>query len=172
MLKRIRSQNIYLNSINRNKIAKFDALKAQNNELRDQIENLHNELFSLRDKFKDEREENDYLRLLISDNVDKPINLYDEKSRIYTKETQKCVYELLNNNVTTSRVSHVITTVLKLVGMRPSVSTVNNMNVQRLILAQTQLAEELIHRKSTCLLSDETSKYGITLSWFVTDTKL
>lgn len=114
MLKRIRSQNIYINSINRNKIAKFDALKAQNNELRDQIENLQNELFSLRDKFKDEREENDYLRLLISDNMDKPINLYDEKSRIYTKETQKCVYELLNNNVTTSRVSHVITTVLKL----------------------------------------------------------
>ena len=42
----------------------------------------------------------------------------------------------------------------------PSVSTVNNMNVQRLILAQTQVAEELSQRKSTCLLSDETDKYG------------
>ncbi|CAC5405270.1 unnamed protein product [Mytilus coruscus] len=33
------------------------------------------------------------------------------------------------------------------------------MNVQRLILAQTQLAEELSQKNSTCLLNDETSKY-------------
>ncbi|CAG2220930.1 unnamed protein product [Mytilus edulis] len=164
VLKRIRSQNVYLQKVNDKSIAKLDNLKIQNNELIAQMASLQNELSSLREKFKDEREDNEYLRLLISDDIGKPIKLYDEQSRKYTKEAQECVYQLLNNNVTTSRVGPVITTVLKLVGMRPnklpSVSTVNNMNVQRLILAQTQLAEELSQKNSTCLLSDETSKYG------------
>jgi hypothetical protein len=44
---------------------------------------------------KDEREENEYLRLLIQDNRLKSINLFDEQSKVYTKETQECVYELL-----------------------------------------------------------------------------
>jgi hypothetical protein len=33
---------------------------------------------------------------------------------LYSEQTQECVYELLNNDVTTSRVSQVIETVLKL----------------------------------------------------------
>ncbi|CAC5398047.1 unnamed protein product [Mytilus coruscus] len=144
VLKRIRSQKV-----NDKSIAKLDDLKIQNNELIAHMASLQNELSSLREKFKDEREENEYLRLLISDDIGKSIKLYDEQSRKYTKEAQECVYQLLNNNVTTSRVGPVITTVLKLVGMRPnklpSVSTVNNINVHRLILAQTY---------------DETSKYG------------
>jgi hypothetical protein len=43
--------------------------------LSDQIVNLQNELALLRDKMKDEREENEYLRLLIQDNRLKSINL-------------------------------------------------------------------------------------------------
>jgi hypothetical protein len=58
--------------------------------LSDQIVNLQNELALLRDKMKDEREENEYLRLLIQDNRLKSINLFDEQSKVYTKETQEC----------------------------------------------------------------------------------
>ena len=84
---------------------------------------------------------------------------------MYTEQTQECVYEWLNNNLTTSRVSPVIETVLKLACTKlnkvSSISTVNNMNVQRLILAQAQIAEKLTQDDdSFCLLSDETSKYG------------
>lgn len=90
--------------------------------------------------------------------------MYDDQSKTYSIKTQECVFELLNSNVTTSRISLAITSVLKFVGLKPnklpSVSTIKNMNVQRLILAQTQLAEKLSEQQSTCLLSDETSKYG------------
>lgn len=83
---------------------------------------------------------------------------------MYNEQTQVCVFELVNNNVTKSRVGPVIETVLKIAGTKqnrvPSTSTVNNMNVQRLILAQAQIAEKLTQDDSFCLLSDETSKFG------------
>lgn len=40
------------------------------------------------------------------------------------------------------------------------------MNIQRLILAQKQLAETLLDKSNTCLLSDETSKYGKKIEGF------
>lgn len=136
----------------------------QNNDLAVHIVNLENELSHINDKIKDEREENEYLRLLILDNERKEIKFFYEDSKIYPKQTQECVYELLNHNVTSSNVSPVIRTVLKLAGTTanklPSVSTVKNMNVQRLLLSQKHLAEELYEKESTCLLSDETSKFG------------
>ncbi|CAC5405271.1 unnamed protein product [Mytilus coruscus] len=88
VLKRIRSQNVYLQKVNDKSITKLDDLKIQNNELIAHMASLQNELSSLREKFKDEREENEYLRLLISDDIGKPIKLYDEQSRKYTKEAQ------------------------------------------------------------------------------------
>lgn len=136
----------------------------QNNDLAAHIVNLENELSHINNKIKDEREENEYLRLLILDNERKEIKLFDEDSKIYSKQTQECVYELLNHNVTSSNVSPVIRTVLKLAGTTanklPSVSTVKNMDVQRLHLSQKHLGEELSEKESTCLLSDETSKFG------------
>ena len=42
----------------------------------------------LKKKKKDEREENEYLRLLIHDNELKKLNLYDVEHRSYTKETK------------------------------------------------------------------------------------
>ena len=132
----MRSQNVYLRSQNIKQSALLKERMTHNVALSDQIVNLQNELALLRDKMKDEREENEYLRLLIQDNRLKSINLFDEQSKVYTKETQECGYELLNSNVTTSRVS-----VLKLVDITPnkvpSVSTVNNINVQRLLLSHS-----------------------------------
>ena len=77
---------------------------------------------------------------------------------------------LLSHNVTTSHVSPVIETVLKLVNKKPnklpSTSTVNNMNIQRLILAQKQLGEEYAVKKNTTILSDETTKFGLKFEGF------
>jgi hypothetical protein len=116
LLKRVRSQNVYLRSQN---IKQSALLKERMNHtiaLSDQIVNLQNELASFRDKMKDEREENEYLRLLIQDNQPKSINLFDEQSRVYTKETQECVYELLISNVTTSPLFNVLRSQIHILG--------------------------------------------------------
>lgn len=109
-------------------------------------------------------EENDYLRLLINDNEQKKLHIFDKERHCYSKELQECVYELLNHNITTSHVGPVINSVLNMIGVKanklPSTSTINNMNDQRLILAQSQIGEELAKNQNTCLLSDETSKFG------------
>ncbi|WAR05051.1 SPIN3-like protein, partial [Mya arenaria] len=42
----------------------------------------------------------------------------------------------------------------------PSKSTVNNMNIQRLALSQKHIAEIFTPERNTCLLSDETNKFG------------
>ena len=78
---------------------------------------LDNKLKNLQKAFRDEREENEYLRLLINDNINRDIHLFEENNMLYSEQTQECVYELLNNDVTTSRVSPVIETVLKLAGV-------------------------------------------------------
>lgn len=164
ILKRLRAQNNFLQSKVNAQSKKHDELLTLNHSLKQETSNLNEELVNLRGKFRDEREENEYLRLLIEDNNIKLIKLFDEDKKVYTKETQECVFELLNKNVTTSNVSPVITTVLKLIGFKanrlPSTSTVNNMNIQRLILSQCHIAEELAPKNNTCLLSDETSKFG------------
>ena len=98
------------------------------------------------------------------------VNLLDNECKIYKHMLQECVYKLLSHNVTTSHVSPVIEIVLQLVNKipnrLPSTSTVNNMNVQRLILAQKQLGEEYVCKKNTSLLSDETTKFGLKFEGF------
>ena len=141
-------------------------------KLKENIENLKKQVTAVEienkkisENLKDVTVENDYLRLLINDNIQRELQLFDTDKRMYTDQTQECVFEVRNNNVTTSCVGPVIETVLKLAGTKPnnvlSTSTVNNMNVQRLILAQAQIAEKLTQQDdSFCLLSDETSKFG------------
>ena len=46
--------------------------------------------------------------------------MYDDQLKTYSIKTQEYVFELLNSNVTTSRISPVITCVLKLVGIKPN----------------------------------------------------
>ena len=87
----------------------------------------------------------------------------DENGR-YTTDMQQCVFSLLKHHVSTIHVSSVISIVLKLAGKTaaklPSVSTINNMNVQRLIIAQKQLGESVRSTDDTCLYTDETTKFG------------
>ena len=115
-------------------------------------------------EIKDLMDENIYLRLLIEDNNSKEVSVFDEHRNVYSLELRNCVYSLLQNNVSASEVGPVIDTVLKIVDMKvnklPSRSTVLNMNIQRLALAQKQLSDEFSTKQNTTLLTDETSKFG------------
>ena len=140
-------------------------------KLKLKMQYLDNKLKNLQKAFRDEREENEYLRLLINDNINRDIQLFEENNMLYSEQTQECVYELLNNDVTTSRVSPVIETVLKLAGVNAnklsSISTVNNMNVQRLMLSRSHVSNNIAKEdEPCCLLSDEASKYGQKLEGF------
>ncbi|WAQ97798.1 hypothetical protein MAR_022171 [Mya arenaria] len=85
------------------------------------------------------------LRSLIEDN--KLVSTFDKHARKYTSEVQKCVYTLLDNNVSASNVGTVINACLKLVGREaektPAKSTVLEMNLQILALAQMQLSDKI-----------------------------
>ena len=74
------------------------------------------------------------------------------------------MHVLLSNHVSTSRVVPVIEAVLKLCGKTanrlPSTSTINNFNINKLILSQKQIAEDVAPKLNTTLETDETSKYG------------
>lgn len=89
------------------------------------------------------------------------MKLFDDSTLKYTPELQTCVHTLLSNHVSTTRVGPVIEACLKLVGKipdrLPSVTTINSMNIQRLILAQKQLSEEISQKENTTV---ETSKFG------------
>ena len=105
-----------------------------------------------------------WLESLLADDSENAFDLYSEQSRCYTTECQKCVYELLNHNVSVSKIGAVIKSVLAVTGKVcdrvPSKSTVLEMNLQRLHLAQQQLGEVFASEQDTCLLTDETSKRG------------
>ena len=107
-------------------------------------------------------EENEWLRNLVEDN--KLIETFDEKRKRYTPELQKCVYSLLDNNVSASKIGPVINSCLKLAEREaskiPSKSTVLEMNVQRLALAHEQISDTFTKKETVCLMTDETSKFG------------
>jgi len=73
------------------------------------------------------------------------ITIFDEESKKYKSNFKSCVYDLLKLNVSASKIGDVVKTVLKLVNIEPNrvpvTSTVLEMNLQRLCLAQKQLSE-------------------------------
>lgn len=113
-------------------------------------------------ELKEYEETTQYLQTLLED--DKLVHTIDSVTRTYTPELCQCVYELLEYNVSASKVGDVIVSVLKLVGKKPtnvpSKSTVLNMNLQRLSLSQQQVSEVLCPKPNITLLTDETSKRG------------
>lgn len=94
----------------------------------------------------------------------KLVKLFDEHTLKYTTKLQTCVHTLLSNHVSTTRIGPVVKACLKMVGKvpdrLPSTTTVNNMNVQRLIISQKQLSEEISKKENTTIETDETSKFG------------
>ena len=105
----------------------------------------------------------EYLQGLLNDTEDE-LKVFDEKYRKYTSKLKQCVYELLQHQVSASKVSNVIKSVLKLANITanrlPCKSSVLEMSLQRLYLAQAHISDVFSNDTSTVLLTDETSKYG------------
>lgn len=91
------------------------------------------------------------------------MSFFDEQEKIYSVELKNCIYSLLQLHVSSQICSQVIESVLSLVNIKanklPSASTVQNMNIERLVLAQKQLSESLPNRENLTIYTDETTKY-------------
>ena len=125
---------------------------------------------ALREKLEKCKKENadvhssiDWMECLLNDDTD-TMTLYDEHSRSYRSECQKCVYELLNHNVSVSKIGPVIECVVNMTRKHcdrvPTKGTVIDMNLQRLHLSQQHVGEVFAQEEDTCLLTDEMSKKG------------
>ena len=155
-------------SYQRTKVAKLE--EAQTHEAQSKQTNLNQfndmliEIDKLKTEIKNLKTENSDLRnQLLEHQLDNTVTVFDEDKKVFLPELQTCVYELLSNHVSSSRVSKVIEAVLKLAGKKanhlPSTTTVQKMNLQRLVLSQKQLGD-LVNEKHISLYTDETSKYG------------
>ena len=118
-------------------------------------------------KIRDLEESLQYLQDILNDNNnERELVVFDNKSKQYTPQLKQCVYEILQNNVSASKVSMVINSVLKMVNITPNKlpcrTSVLDMNIQRLYLAHAQLSDVFAKDEHTVLLTDETSKFGQT----------
>jgi hypothetical protein len=78
----------------------------------------------------------------------------------YTPKLRQCIYEFLENNVSSICVEPIIKAVLGLVGKFPSQlphrTTIHRMNIERLALAQKQLIELVEKNTQPCILMKHT----------------
>ena len=120
---------------------------------------LHEEIFQLEQKNLD-----------LQDTVEELISAEDivtyQKGK-YTDDVRACCYELLSLNVGVQNVKAVITTVLKNIVHKsaerlPSCTTLCDMMIESLTVAQAQLGEELTREETNyhTLQTDGTTKYG------------
>ena len=146
---------------------KLDSLSSSTTAQEEQISALTEELIKGKEEIvekmktsKELAEENDWLRDIVQDHS----TLTTFSDGKYIPALQKCIFEMLENRVSARNVSKIITCVLKFAGHTmshtPSTSTINNMNIQRLLLAQKQLGDEFASQPNTTLLSDETTKFA------------
>ncbi|XP_033731138.1 uncharacterized protein LOC117320739 [Pecten maximus] len=164
-LKRTRTRETYY----RNKVAKFEGVVSANAEdhrceMERKIHSLQQENLNIRKQLTEMDFQREVDQEVFDAQQKNVVNLFDEDSLKYTPELQTCVHTLLCNHVSTTRISPVIEACLKLVGKTPnrlpSATTINNMNVQRLVLSQKQLSEEISKKENTTIETDETSKFG------------
>ena len=161
-LKRLRSDISY----QRNKVAKLECLDTIEEDFSqsDIIQKLQSEKDELEGRIAFMESEKDCLLEQIAESKQREVQLFDPSKGAYTTDAQKCVHHLLENHVPASRVGPVIEACLELVdkvpNRIPSLTTVNQMNIQRLELAQQQIVEEVTPQMNTTLATDETSKYG------------
>jgi hypothetical protein len=97
--------------------------------------------------------------------MDSTVSILTKDDSGHYNSLKQCIFKLLDRNVSTSQIPHVMQTVLNFAGVEcvelPRKSTINEWHVTRLILAQKQVAEALGIEQNLCLLSDETSKFGL-----------
>ena len=157
-LKLMKLQSTYIKKVHKLK-TKVSAKQEIVNRLENELVSKETVITSLRKEKADLIEERDWLAECISNNNEAVVTFDGYK---YSYELQKTVYELLGNQVSARNIPGVINSVCKLVGKSvshlPSHTTINNMNVQRLIVSQKQVGEQFGEKQDITLLSDETTK--------------
>ncbi len=163
-LKRTASREKYYTA----KCAKLETSENKN----DEDENNEDEIIQLRLQLDSQNkeiamltEENQYLNDLVTElKSDTSLLKTVSDDGIYIPEFRALIYDLLNLKVSQSHVSPVIEAVAgfcrKQVQQLPKPSTVNKMNIERLALSQTHLAEELPKKTNLTTYSDETMKFS------------
>ena len=167
-LKRLGSQVHYYQSKHRKTEEMLSNLNSQSSTAKEQheesINRLQGELKQLKEQLTAEKEYSDWLATMLKDEC--VIQTYNEDTQAFTSQLKKCVYELLDNNVSMSKINAVIESVLSLANCTanklPSISSIRNYNVDRIILSQKQVKETLGSdtNNNTTLMTDETSKFG------------
>ncbi|CAG2242439.1 unnamed protein product [Mytilus edulis] len=121
---------------------------------------LENQLGEKDQEMKDLQESNQYLQDLLNDNEDEKEMIIFMKKVRNTYQSLSSVYLSFPKN----GVSAVIKAVLKMVNIKtnklPCRTSVLDMNIQRLYLAQAQIVDIFVNDQNTVLLTDETSKFG------------
>ena len=173
VLKKVRIQNNrYIQKINRltNKIedlmVKNEQLHTLNSQQDVLLTNTTQELKNRKEELINIENERDWLAEIIEESSD--VNFYSDGK--FSFELRQCIYSLLSLNVSAQSVPGVINSVLTLLGKKcnklPSRSTILNMNVERLILSQKQLAEVIPSKDNLTLYTDETTKFGVKYSGY------
>lgn len=139
--------------------SQVDSLKSELAKQLEDFESLSHQLDASVHAVNLCKEENEFLATIAED--DKLITYIDGR---YSVELRKCIYELLECHVSSSSIEPVIKAVLSLVGKTPDKlphrSTIQRMNIERLVLSQKQIADIFPDQQHTTLYSDETSKAG------------
>uniref|UniRef100_A0A8W8L2R4 Uncharacterized protein n=1 Tax=Magallana gigas TaxID=29159 RepID=A0A8W8L2R4_MAGGI len=139
----------------------IESLTSENAKLKEDIDTLQTE--KEKTEMNDVCEERDWLAE-ITGRVKDTVSFFDEQEKKYSVELRNCIYSLLQLHVSSQVCSQVIESVLSLVNIKanklPSASTVQNMNIERLVLAQKQLSESLPNTENLTIYTDETTKYG------------
>ena len=148
------------------------ALEDTVNEGKEVIANLRSENVDLVRECAELNAENtllkqsvDFLQSLLQENVPLHLKSRDGQGEGFTPETIHCVMDLLKTGVSSSQVKGVISTVAKLcrrkvtIDQLPSRSSVDNIRIRALAVAQTQLAD-LASEDNMTLYTDETTKKG------------
>ena len=147
-IKRLRLRMAYSESSMKNKSNQINGKAQEIEHLKEELElkqhELNTQLIHCQDLVTQNRDfddENIWPREMLKKNI----TTFDDQSKTYTTDLQKCVFELLGYNVSFQNVSPVISSVLQLVSIKPNKlpckTTINNMNIERLALSQKHIAK-------------------------------
>ena len=117
----------------------IEAIEARNEDLEQAVKKHKETNDQLMEEVYDLKSE---LKQVKSDSSN--ISLYDKAKNCYVPQVHKCVWNLIGKHVSYANVSHVIRIVLEMVSIKydrlPSESTIRNMNNERTLVSQIQIA--------------------------------
>ena len=145
-------------------------------ELEDDNAKLREKVVILQEKVDQLMGRVDELTGELIESKDRLISFYDSEKRCFLPLIHKCVWNLISKHVSFANVSDVIASVLNMCGLKydrlPSESTIRNMNKDRTLISQIQVASiaNKTTNKDTTIQTDETPKNAeIFMTYAITD---